>query len=224
MEERDVLITSATKSTNNIKIERNPSITSPIEYTYLIRNWFSETELKRFERELHKIPWKMQQVEYKGELFIPNRETIGMSDTYELTQNSSTFAIMYPQVIYDIRKGIKSLIRNYLDDIPEPVMNYCWGNRYRDGNDSIDEHKDDEDWHLEGDPIISISFGTSRYFDIHDEIDRIKRLELHHGDILIMKQEFHEKYYHSIPAQEEITKMRINLTFRSLTRPPKLEE
>ena len=55
---------------------------------------------------------------------------------------------------------VQSIIMSNISEIDQtPAMNYTWGNRYRDGEDKVGKHKDNEKWHCKIDPIISVSFG-----------------------------------------------------------------
>ena len=116
-----------------------------------------------------------------------------------------------------LRSEVQSIITNNISEIVQtPEMNYTWGNRYRDGNDKVGKHKDNEKWHSKVDPIISVSFGDYRHFDIFDDYNKIERIDLGFGDIFLMMPGFQQLYYHAVPIQKSITDSRINLTFRTI--------
>ncbi len=86
---------------------------------------------------------------------------------------------------------------------------------YRDGNDSVSWHADDEK-ELGTSPVIaSLSLGATRSFEFRHRVTGEQgRLALHHGDFLIMPAGFQEQWQHQIPAEPEVREPRINLTFR----------
>jgi alkylated DNA repair dioxygenase AlkB len=88
-------------------------------------------------------------------------------------------------------------------------------NLYRDGNDSISWHTDAEK-ELGLNPVIaSVNFGAERKFQIrHNDTREIREIILKHGSLLIMRGELQHFWKHQVPKQKNITKQRINLTFR----------
>lgn len=98
--------------------------------------------------------------------------------------------------------------------------------RYRNGDDYMGEHRDDEP-ELEGNvPIASISLGQCRDFIFkHADARRtgpLKRsispvkLLLEHGSLLMMNPPSNQFWYHSLPKRKNCPGVRINLTFRKM--------
>lgn len=89
-------------------------------------------------------------------------------------------------------------------------------NYYRNGNDSIGWHADDEK-ELGANPIIaSVSFGAKRVFQMqHNTLKEQKlKIELEHGSLLIMKGSTQHFWKHQLPKTTKSIGARINLTFR----------
>ena len=88
-------------------------------------------------------------------------------------------------------------------------------NFYRDGNDKIGWHSDNESM-MNTDNIISITFGTPRKFQIRETKTRKKVWEnaMNSGSILWMKKGSQDLFQHQIPKESKITESRLNLTFR----------
>jgi len=88
-------------------------------------------------------------------------------------------------------------------------------NWYRDGEDYLNWHADDEK-ELSVNPIIgSVNFGATRDFVIRKNDKLIKiTIPLNHGTLLIMKGELQHYWKHSVPKRKKVKDMRINLTFR----------
>jgi len=89
------------------------------------------------------------------------------------------------------------------------LMNY-----YRDGNDSIGMHADDET-QLGRQPVIaSVSLGAGRAFDMVHVATKTKlAYDLRGGSLLVMKGTTQDEWRHGITKQPG-ARPRINLTFR----------
>lgn len=88
-------------------------------------------------------------------------------------------------------------------------------NRYRDGNDSMGFHADDEPELGENPVIASVSLGATRRFQLRhnrDKNDRID-LDLDHGSLLVMGGTTQHHYRHAVPKTKRPGE-RVNLTFR----------
>jgi len=93
-------------------------------------------------------------------------------------------------------------------------------NLYRDGNDSVAWHRDNER-ELGPRPIVgSVSFGETRPFDIRHkfrkDLEKI-RIPLHHGSFLLMGGTMQHFWEHQVPKTAKPIRPRINLTFRVIT-------
>jgi len=100
-------------------------------------------------------------------------------------------------------------------------FNGVLANLYRDGNDSMGWHADDE-VELGDKPIIaSISLGAEREFKLRSKNNRTQRrtetIKLTHGSLLLMAGDTQGNWQHSLPKRKRVTEPRINLTFRYLT-------
>jgi alkylated DNA repair dioxygenase AlkB len=90
-------------------------------------------------------------------------------------------------------------------------------NQYRNGNDHLGWHADDE---LSNGPeplIASLSFGAERRFDLrHRETNQIVSTQLPHGSLLVMSGLSQKCWLHRVAKEPHVTQPRINLTFRHL--------
>lgn len=108
-------------------------------------------------------------------------------------------------------------------------FNHVLVNRYRDGNDSMGYHADDEP-ELGEDPVIAcISLGRTRRFVLKARSGREQApvaLALEHGSLLVMGGTCQRHYRHAIlrerePARDPAVSLeRISLTFRRLLCTP----
>lgn len=94
-------------------------------------------------------------------------------------------------------------------------------NKYRDGNDSLGWHSDNEK-ELGLEPVIaSISLGEPRTFQLRLRDDHKKKIqiELNDSSLLVMRGKTQELWQHQIPklnAERAALSPRINLTFRHI--------
>ena len=88
---------------------------------------------------------------------------------------------------------------------------------YRNGNDCVGWHADDED-ELGTDPVIaSLSLGATREFQFrHKHHDISGNILLNDGDLLLMQPGFQAHWEHCIRREPALLEPRINLTFRKV--------
>lgn len=94
-------------------------------------------------------------------------------------------------------------------------------NWYRDGEDYLNWHADDEK-ELGPNPMIgSVNFGETRDFLLRRNIDTSQKivLPLKHGTLLIMRGELQHHWQHSVPKRKRVNGSRFNLTFRRIDAP-----
>ncbi len=111
-----------------------------------------------------------------------------------------------------------------LQTIREAIQQYCncpfnsvLANMYRDGNDSMGCHADDEKELGVNPTIASLSLGEPRIFRVHHKKRKEKLdLTLGHGDLLVMAGTLQHHWMHSVPKTKQIKTPRINLTFRQI--------
>lgn len=91
-------------------------------------------------------------------------------------------------------------------------------NWYRDGDDHMSWHSDDEA-ELGVNPVIaSANFGQSRDFVFRRKDDHSQKItiSLKHGSLLLMQGEMQKFWEHSVPKRKKAFGSRFNLTFRSI--------
>ena len=90
-------------------------------------------------------------------------------------------------------------------------------NWYRNGEDHVGWHADNERELGEQPFIVSLTFGAERLFEFRNK----KSLEsgsmlLRNGTLLIMRPNFQRHWLHSVPIEKNLMAGRINLTFRKV--------
>ena len=90
-------------------------------------------------------------------------------------------------------------------------------NFYRDGNDHLGWHSDDEMVNGSEPLIASISLGAERRFEMrHRETGEIASAHLSHGSLLVMSGLSQKCWEHRVPKMPRLQDPRVNLTFRRL--------
>ena len=112
-------------------------------------------------------------------------------------------------------------IKDLIENIAKVSFNSVLLNLYRNGNDSVSWHSDDEKEIDKNTPIASVSFGAIRDFQLKHKQDKtLKRIDipLAHGSLLLMQPPTQEYWLHQLPKRKKVKDLRINLTFRVITK------
>ena len=96
-------------------------------------------------------------------------------------------------------------------------FNSVLANLYRDGQDSMGLHADDEKELGPNPTIASISFGSERNLYFRNKISKeIISIPQTHGCLVMIDGETQKNWQHSIKKTQKIIGPRINLTFRNI--------
>ena len=107
-------------------------------------------------------------------------------------------------------------IKQKIECVANVNFNSVLLNRYRNGQDYVGWHADNEK-ELGANPVIgSVNFGATRRFQIrrNDNPKEKFELELKHGTLLVMQGRMQHFWKHQIPKTALKIAERINLTFR----------
>lgn len=177
------------------------------DFKLYLNNDFPYHEIEILNRLISEIDWNPQQyISLYGKSIPQPRLTSWYGDG-----NYS-----YSGLNFESRPWSPLLLelKSIVEDRTKTIYNSVLLNYYRDGNDSISFHKDDEKELGENPDIASLSFGDTRTFILKNDSENYK-LNLSSGSILHMFGECQRKYVHGIP-KEKNKGPRINLTFRKI--------
>ncbi len=123
----------------------------------------------------------------------------------------------YASVQWPARKleGSVAALTNQVAEMAGAKYNAVLVNGYRDGQDAMGWHRDNEP-EIDPSSIASLSLGATRTFKVRDRRSKeVTNIELGHGDLLVMEhlQDVHE---HSVPRRAKVDEPRMNFTFRRL--------
>ena len=109
-------------------------------------------------------------------------------------------------------------IKNLIEPIAGVSFNAVLLNYYRDGNDSVSWHSDNDGIPGRNRIVASVSFGQTRKFDVRMTNDHTQKfsIELASGSYLLMHGDFQDQWEHRIAKSSRLLKARVNLTFRIL--------
>ncbi|MFA9187871.1 alpha-ketoglutarate-dependent dioxygenase AlkB [Flavobacterium sp. FBOR7N2.3] len=172
----------------------------------LIDNFFSKEESDHYyELLLHQTKWR----EYEMEIFDKTVKAPRMIAWYEDKENINQNISDWSPELLKIRKKVEN----------ETALNFNSAllNLYRNGNDSVAWHSDQEGNSGPNPVIASVTFGETRMFKLRHKFRKdIAPVEipLHHGSFLLMAGTTNSFWQHQVPKTSREVLPRINLTFR----------
>lgn len=180
---------------------------------YLDNQYFSPTDASNYFHCLKdEINWEHKEIRIYGRFVLQPRLIAWYGDPGITLKYSSLNLISNPWT--NALTNIKAAIE---DDLGYS-FNGVFLNYYRNGQDYMGWHRDNERVHGLQPLIISISFGAARLFKFrhYQQKDIVKNLKLNSGSLLIMQGDTQENWTHSLPKSLRISEPRINLTFRNI--------
>ena len=160
-------------------------------------------------RAIKQTPWRHDSIRMMGrKIPIPRLQNwFGPPGTNYTYSNIRLEALEFPPWMERLRRSIEIQTNS---EFNRALVNY-----YRDGNDSVDWHADDEA-SLGNEPVIaSFSLGVERKFDLrHNLTGQRVSLNLPHGSLLLMGPGLQSFWKHRIPKSRALSDARVNFTFR----------
>ncbi len=182
---------------------------------FLIQEFYSKPEANRvFSTFLAELAWQEELIFIYGRWCQVPRLTCWYGDP------EATYC--YSRLDHQPKPWTTELqaVRLQLERQCGCLFNSVLGNLYRNGQDSMGCHADDEK-ELGINPIIaSLSLGDERLFKLkHCNRQAKLDIQLGHGDLLIMAGTLQHHWQHSLPKTRKSKSPRINLTFRNILPP-----
>jgi alkylated DNA repair dioxygenase AlkB len=166
-----------------------------------------------FEELGAQIPWKQEAITVFGRTHPLPRLTCWVGDP------GCSYA--YSGLLNHPEPWTRSLeaLRTRLMETLGCRFNSLLLNHYRDGDDRMGWHADNERELDPRQPIASLSLGACRSFRLKPRPATAPAqgpisLELDHGDLLVMDPPTQRHWLHCLPARRRVRQGRINLTFR----------
>ena len=111
-------------------------------------------------------------------------------------------------------------LRRLIQEQTDYRFNSVLANLYRDGQDSVGWHSDNEPELGTSPAIASLTLGAERRFCLRHKThkEQVHQIQLAHGSLLLMAGETQQHWLHSLPKTKRPTKPRINLSFRQIIK------
>lgn len=171
--------------------------------------WLTNDEADRLLATLtNELAWEQRELVIYGRPVLTPRLTHWVGETdYRFSGGT--------EPAHDWHPALAFLRDRLTENLGEP-FNSVMANLYRDGQDSIGAHKDDEP-QLDREPIIaSINLGAQRDFVAkHDTTGERQVFPLGHGDLVVMSGRSQLDWTHAVPKRARVSEPRINLTYRT---------
>lgn len=181
----------------------------------VIEHFYNAVAAKQlYTRLLNEQNWPDNRYKVAGrELTLPRLQTWHADPGVRYSYSNNLLETRaWTPLLLDIRNKVERRL-----DFP---FNSVLVNLYRDGNDYVGWHSDNEA-ELGDQPFIaSLTLGATRQFAFrHKRSGQEDAMFLESGALLIMQPGFQHHWLHSIPTDIHQLQGRINLTFRRVTTP-----
>ncbi|XP_077282959.1 DNA oxidative demethylase ALKBH2-like [Arctopsyche grandis] len=189
-----------------------------LDYTILLPKVCADQVLRQLEETLEYFTGDLAKVKVFGRWHPIPRQQVAHGEpgiSYKFS-GTTVPALPWTELLSEIRDKLNELTGHRFD--------FVLINRYRNGNDHMGEHRDDESELDSSAPIASLSLGQRRTFVLKHKDARKPgpdkrnvppvKLELEHGSLLMMNPPTNKIWYHSLPKKKSAIGVRINMTFR----------
>ncbi|MEN1994764.1 alpha-ketoglutarate-dependent dioxygenase AlkB family protein [Stenotrophomonas bentonitica] len=180
------------------------------------RHWLPRDAADTLQRTLREdVPWEVHRIRMFGRQVDSPRLSCWMGDPAARYRYSGTEFVPQPwhPALLPLRDQLAAFCGH--------AFNSVLLNRYRDGDDGMGWHSDNEPELGPAPVIASLSLGAGRRFLLRRRDDHAKKAEvlLDHGDLLVMGGQTQRLYQHCLPKSARPLAERLNLTFRWINAP-----
>jgi alkylated DNA repair dioxygenase AlkB len=179
-------------------LDYRPNIFTAEESEYLMRKFIAE------------MPWQQRVMKMYDKMVLTPRLTVWVGDPgtdYSFSGEKHDPLPWTDDLL---------MMRNRIEPLDGTKFNSVLLNYYRDGNDSVAWHSDNENALGKHPVVASVTLGQVRSFDIRNKKDHTEKysVKLESGSYLLMKGGLQEEWEHRIAKSTKVMKERVNLTFR----------
>lgn len=173
--------------------------------------WVDAGEGKQWLRELlEQTPWEQPELKLYGRTFAVPRQVAwyGDADAHYRYSGHTHMPLPWTPLLSEIRQRLERQLGQPLNGV---LLNL-----YRDGQDAMGWHSDDEAALGPEPVVVSLSLGAARRLDFRRKgSSRIEHsIDLEHGSLLVMGGATQHYWQHQIARTRKVTTPRLNLTFR----------
>ena len=170
-----------------------------------------DKSIQYLETLLAEVAWQQNEIKLFGKVYNEPRLTAWYGDQGLSYKYSGIQLVLSPWT------GLLKELKSKVSLVAKTDFNNALLNFYRDGQDSMGYHQDNEP-ELGKNPVIaSLTLGAERTFQLKHITDKeIKRrdIPLKSGSLLIMAGSTQHHWKHQIPKTKKPIGPRLNITFR----------
>ncbi|KAK3276132.1 hypothetical protein CYMTET_15777 [Cymbomonas tetramitiformis] len=172
-----------------------------------------ERSKELFHRLSSGIPWEQKEIRMMGRPILQPRLIAYMADDPSMTYTYSGSTLHPTGWTDDVLK-----IKKKIEEVAGVTFNSCLLNHYRNGQDHLSWHSDNERLYGPSPTIGSVSLGATRDFMMKSILDPPEKycFPLGGGAALVMRGTVQDRWLHCVPKRARVKDARINLTFRSI--------
>ena len=185
----------------------------PYDFSVLYKEWaLGDLDSESvFNALVEQINWETHQIKMFGKIYDQPRLIAWYGEP------NATYSYSGTNMVMNDWTPLLLELKSICEAESGSIFNSVLLNLYRDGNDKVGWHSDDEP-ELGSEPTIaSLSLGAPRRFKFrHRETKVVVEKTLENGSLVIMSGLSQKCWEHEIPRQAGIKSPRINLTFRKV--------
>jgi alkylated DNA repair dioxygenase AlkB len=158
-------------------------------------------------RLIAETPWRAETVVVYGKRYLQPRLTAWYGEASYTYSGLTLQPLPLTPLLAALRAAVEQATGHRYNSV---LLNY-----YRDGQDSMGMHSDDEPELGPAPVIASLSFGAARGFVLrHKQSRRSLKIDLGDGSLLLMAGSLQKHWLHGVNKTSKATNPRVNLTFR----------
>jgi alkylated DNA repair dioxygenase AlkB len=180
-----------------------------VVYYGTLMNW-QEADVN-FTHLLKAIEWERDQAIIFGKHITTKRKVAWYGDKpfHYTYSNTTKRALTWTAQLQNLKHQVEQKTGE--------KFNSCLLNLYHDGSEGMAWHSDAEKDLKKNGAIASLSFGAERKFSFKNKQTKdVVSLTLQHGSLLVMKGCTQSHWLHCLPPAKNVSKPRVNLTFRTI--------
>lgn len=158
-------------------------------------------------RLIAETPWRAETVVVYGKRYLQPRLTAWYGEASYTYSGLTLQPLPLTPLLAALRAAVEQATGHRYNSV---LLNY-----YRNGQDSMGMHSDDEPELGPAPVIASLSFGATRGFVLrHKQSKRSLKIDLGDGSLLLMAGSLQKHWLHGVNKTSKATNPRVNLTFR----------
>ncbi|MDF5713986.1 MAG: alpha-ketoglutarate-dependent dioxygenase AlkB [Rhizonema sp. NSF051] len=193
-----------------LNLFEEPTLCLPVTY---YPNFLTIEEANELYQHCEQLEWQQNQIKIVGKIMsVPRLECFYGDKGCEYLYSKSVLLKPLPWT------EKLAQLRDRIITMTGYKFNIVLGNQYRNGQDSVGWHADNESSMGVEPAIASLSLGSVRKFQIKPIGGKPTDFWLEHGSLLIMHPRCQSTHLHQVPKTKKMVSTRINLTFRPHVR------